>query len=146
MPCFPSGLCSIPINAPSLHCTRDLTACDAASYQKERLNRGSELTVVHESLLEEDNADEGEALLADSEKVPVWRGAIRLPCTCARAQFVSGIAASALMGHDERSDVFLFVFSRVSNQLFCSVFLLASRVMIAFGLCARYFLYIVIVG
>ncbi|CAM9922029.1 unnamed protein product [Scytosiphon promiscuus] len=35
---------------------------------KEQLNRGSELTVVHESLLEEDNADEADALLADSEK------------------------------------------------------------------------------
>ncbi|CAM9702298.1 unnamed protein product [Ectocarpus sp. 4 AP-2014] len=36
---------------------------------KEKLNRGtSELTVVHESLLEEDNADEGDALLAESEK------------------------------------------------------------------------------
>lgn len=42
--------------------------------QNERLNRGSELTVVHESLLEEDNADEGDALLAGSEKVSiVWR-------------------------------------------------------------------------
>ncbi|CAM9510084.1 unnamed protein product [Ectocarpus sp. 6 AP-2014] len=36
---------------------------------KEKLNRGtSELTVVHESLLEEDNADEGDALLGASEK------------------------------------------------------------------------------
>ncbi|CAN0040833.1 unnamed protein product, partial [Hapterophycus canaliculatus] len=35
---------------------------------KEQLNRGSELTVVHESLLEEDNADESDALLAGSEK------------------------------------------------------------------------------
>ncbi|CAB1098647.1 unnamed protein product [Ectocarpus sp. CCAP 1310/34] len=36
---------------------------------KEKLNRGtSELTVVHESLVEEDNADEGDALLAASEK------------------------------------------------------------------------------
>lgn len=37
--------------------------------QKERLNRSTELTVVHESLLEEEAADEGEALLAESEKV-----------------------------------------------------------------------------
>lgn len=37
--------------------------------QKEHLNRGSELTVVHESLLEEDNADEADALLAGTEKV-----------------------------------------------------------------------------
>ncbi|CAM9892090.1 unnamed protein product [Ascophyllum nodosum] len=41
---------------------------ETAAKQKERLSRGPELSVVHESLLEEDNAEEEEALLAGSEK------------------------------------------------------------------------------
>lgn len=41
--------------------------------QQERLNRSNELSVVHESLLEEDAGDEGEALLGDSEKVRAER-------------------------------------------------------------------------
>lgn len=45
-------------------------------YQKERLSRGTELTVVHESLLEEDNAEEGEALLDAADKVTVVGGAM----------------------------------------------------------------------
>lgn len=47
--------------------------------QNEKLNRGSELTVVHESLLEEENADEGDALLNASEKV---RGLLCCTSTC----------------------------------------------------------------
>lgn len=73
-------------SAAGPHCDRRVLVCNDLSLwanfylihwrwcwrleQKEKLNRGtSELTVVHESLLEEDNADEGDALLAASEKV-----------------------------------------------------------------------------
>lgn len=47
--------------------------------QREKSGRTTELTVVHESLLEEEAGDEGEALLMDSEKVKrAWGGAYAL--------------------------------------------------------------------
>lgn len=77
------------------------------NYQNEKLNRGSELTVVHESLLEEDNADEGEALLAGSEKVNALGWALTAALclyACTGIIVVSGFTASTGISYLSRTE------------------------------------------